>query len=252
MKEGVIMKMRYCFLFIPLLFLSASCESGKKVNTSGTSFLNYLTGIYEGEYSDKTFEVRIEGLDQNAATGERLVSLFVFEKSKSSDIQEFLTRYPDVQSYAEGICKYVKENPNKFSEYDLQTSPSMFYDISADQVWKWDNSLGSLGYFIIPSNASVSSFDINPHYYINLHIDDEYGVTKIHINNKGEAVEIQFFETGFIKKPWNYFVSGPSLEIRKISSETKGVFTQYYNTVNETRELFVKAGEENRSYCDIK
>ena len=46
-------------------------------------------------------------------------------------------------------------------------------------------------------------------------------------------------------------MSGPSLEIRKISSEKKGAFAQYYNTVNETRELFMKAGRESRSYCDV-
>ena len=244
--------MKYYNLFIPLfLFLSISCGGGEKANTSGTNFLNQLTGIYEGVYDDRTFKVRIEELEQNTATGERSASLFVFEKSKSSDIQRFLTRYPDVQTYTEGICEYVEKNPNKFSGYDLQTSPSMFYDISADQVWRWDNSLGALGYFVILSNGMVSSFDIRPHYYIDLHVGDEYGVKTLYINSKGEAVKIQFFETGFIKKPWNYLMSGPSLEIRKVSSEKKGAFAQYYNTVNETRELFMKEGRESRSYCDV-
>ena len=285
MKEGIIMKMRYCFLFIPLLFLSPSCGSGEKadlsdlssksrfvvpekteiseesqssnrtsVNTPETRFLNHLIGIYEGEYKDKMFEVRIEEWKQHAPTGEQLLYVFVFEKSKSSNTQEFLTRHTDVQAYVEDICNYVEENPNKFSEHDLQTSPSMFYDISADQVWRWNNSIGALGYFTVPVNgkASVSSFDIKIRHYINLHTDDEYGLKKIYLNDKGEAVKIQFFETGFIKKPWNYFMHGPSLNISKVSSETKDVLTQYYNTVNETRELFLKAGEENHSYCDIK
>ena len=246
------MRMKYYNLFIlTFLFLSTSCGGGEKVNTSGTNFLNQLTGIYEGVYDDRTFEVRIEELEKDAATGEQLVSLFVFEKSKSSNIQKFLTRYPDVQTYKKGICEYVEKNPNKFSGHDLQTSPSMFYDISVDQIWIWDNSLGALGYFIIPSNALVSSFDIRQQHYIDLYVDDEYGVKTLYINSKGEAVKIQFFETGFIKKPLNYLMSGPSLEIRKISSEKKGAFAQYYNTVNETRELFIKAGRENRSYCDV-
>ena len=244
------MKIQYKFLFIFLFLFSTSCGSGAKVNTSGTDFLNQLLGVYEGVHDGRTFEVRIEELEQDPATDDRLLSLFVFEKNKFSNIQEFLTKYKNVQAYSEAICKYVKENPSAFSEHDLKTSPSMFYDISADQIWRWDQSLGSLGHFFVPRNTVVSSFDISPRHYIDLYENDEYGVIKLHINSSGEAVKIQFFETGFIKKPWNYFMSGPSLEIRKASSKTEDLFAQYYSVVNETRELFEKAGKENRSYCD--
>lgn len=251
MRGGIIMKVRYYFLLYLLLF-SISCGSKERVNISGTGFLNQLIGVYEGTHDSRTFEVRIaEKEEYNAANGGHLLSVFVFEKDNFSDVQKFLTQYSDVQAYSEAICKYVKENPNKFSGYDLRTSPYMFYDLSVDQIWRWDSSLGALGTFIISDNALTSSVDIQPLEYIDLYEDDEYGIKKIHINSEGKAVKVQFFETGFIKKPWNYLMSGPSLEIRKVSSEIENLSGRYYNIRNQTRDLFEKAGKENRSYCDV-
>lgn len=243
------MKIQYKFLLTLFFLFSTSCEGKRDVRVSGPDFFNQLLGVYEGVHNNRGFEVRIDELERDSATGERLLSLFVFEKRNLSSIQAFLTKYQDVQAYSKAICKYVEDNPDKFSNYNLQTAPTMFHDISADEVWSWGKKpLGSLGHFVF-RETPVSSFDIKPMHYIDLYKDDEYGVIKLYVHSSGEAVKIQFFETGFIKKPWNYIISGPSLNISKVSSKTEGLYAQYYSIVNETVALFEKAGRENRSYC---
>ena len=243
------MKTQY-LIFAFLLFFSTSC-GGQGATTSGKA--SDLIGVYEGVFKGTAFEVWIEEVEQNPASNEHFLSLFVFRKDNFSSIQQFLTRYHDVQTYSDSICNYVKENPNQFYGYDLKTSPSLFYDISADQLWIWDNSLGALGHFIVSPGHSGSSLNIRPHYYINLYPNDEYGLQTLYTNSKGEAIKIKFFETGFIKKPWNYVpLFGPSLKIHKTSPTTKDLWAQYNNVTRETRELFTQAGRENRSYCEIK
>ena len=125
----------------------------------------------------------------------------------------------------------------------------MFYDISADQVWKWDN-WGSLGYFTLPSDNKNTSFEINIQHYINFPENDEHALKAIDTNANGTVTEIYFLETGFIKKPWNYVFSGPSIKVTKSSTETKNILKQYLNLLKETQELFLSAGKQNRSHCD--
>ena len=91
--------------------------------------------------------------------------------------------------FSDSLCNYIKNNSAQFSGHNLQTSPSMLYDISVDQIWRWDNSLGALGHFFVSANSIVSPFHIMPFYYIDLYPNDEYGLTKLHINSNGEAVK---------------------------------------------------------------
>lgn len=237
-------------LFGFLLFFTASCGSGGKVNVSTESFFNNLTGVYEVSYDSVNFEIWVEETDKNPGRNEHLISVFIFEKNKTSDVQQFLAKYQDVQSYSDDICKYVKENPDKFADYDLKTSPSLYYDISADQIWKWDN-LGGLSYFILSSDKEATSFDVlTVQHYINLPGNDEHAIKGFDTNAEGKITKVHLLETGFIKKPWNYLLSGPSLKVRKISSEPKGLLKKYLNIREESRELFMEEGKQNRSYCD--
>lgn len=236
-------------LFIPILFLMISCGSSDAVNSSTNNFLNNLTGVYEGTYKSTTYEIWIEEIERITASNEYSLSIFIFEKRNSASVEQFLTKYPDTQSYSNAICKYAEENPDKFSEHSLQESPSMYYDISIDQVWKWDN-LGSLGYFTLSTNNKDTSFEIFIHHYIDLLENDEHGLKSIDTNTNGTATEIHFFETGFIKKPWNYVFSGPSIEVTKSSTEPKNILKQYLKVIQETEDLFSSAGKQNRSYCD--
>lgn len=236
-------------LFLSILFLMVSCGSSEEVNVSTNSFLNNLTGVYEGVYKDTTYEIWIEEIERITASNEHALSIFIFEKSKSTTVEQFLAKYPDTQSYSNAICKYVQENPDKLSGHNLQESPSMYYDISADQVWKWNN-LGSLGYFTLSANNKDTSFEINIQHYINFPENDEHALKSVDTNANGTAKEIHFLETGFIKKPWNYVFSGPSIEVTKSSTETKSILKQYLNIIKETQELFSSEGKQNRSYCD--
>ena len=244
-----IMNMRL-FLMGFLLCFTVSCGSAGKVNVSTDSFFSNLTGVYEVNYDSVNFEIWVEEIDKKPEQNEHFISVFIFEKKKASDIQQFLTRYQDAPSYVAGICKYVEENPDKFADYDLKTSPSLYYDISADQIWKWDK-LGGLSYFILSSGKEDTSFDaFTVQHYIDLPKNDEHGVKGFDTNAEGKVTKVHLLETGFIKKPWNYLLSGPSLKVNKISSEPKGVLKQYLNIREESRELFIEAGKNNRSYCD--
>ena len=226
-----------------------SCEDSEEVTVSTNSFLNSLTGVYEGTYKNTTYETWIEEIERITASNEYALSIFTFEKSKLTNVERFLTKYKDTQSYSNAICKYVKENPEEFSRHNLKTSPSMFYNISADQVWKWNN-LGSLGYFTLPSDNKDTSFEINIQHYINFPENDEHALKSIDTKANGTVKEIYFLETGFIKKPWNYVFSGPSIKVTKSSTQPKNILKQYLNIIKETQELFLSAGKQNRSYCD--
>ena len=242
--------MKIHFALLGFLFLFTASCGGVEINTSTESFLSNLTGVYKTSYEDTNYEIWIEEIENAIGRNEYYISVLLFKKDKASDIQSFLTKYPDVKSYSDSICNYVKENPNKFSGYDLKTSPSLYYDISADQVWKWDK-LGAVSFFILPSNNKASSFDaVSVEHYIDLPENDEHALKSFDTNSEGKATKIHLLETGFIKKIWNYILAGPSLKIEKTSSEPKGLLKQYLRTVEETRKAFVEAGENNRSYCD--
>ena len=107
------------FLLASLLFLIISCGSSEEVNVSTNSFLNSLTGVYEGVHKNITYEIWIEEIERITASNEYALSIFIFEKSKFTSVEQFLTKYTDTQSYSNAICKYVKENPGKFSEHNL-------------------------------------------------------------------------------------------------------------------------------------
>ena len=243
--------MKIHFALLGFLFLfTASCGGGE-INTSTESFLSNLTGVYKTSYEDTNYEIWIEEINQYPEHSQHQIAVFIFEKGKASDVQQFLTKYPDVQSYSNSICNYVKENTDQFSNYNLKTSPSMYYDLSADQVWKWGRNLGALSKFFLSSNNKASSFDaVRVPHYIDLPENDEHAIKSFDTNSEGKATKIHLLETGFIKKIWNYVLAGPSLKIEKTSSELKGLLKQYLKTVEETRKVFVEAGENNRSYCD--
>ena len=239
----------YLFLMGAFFLFTTSCGGGE-VNSSTEDFLSNLIGVYKTNYEDTDFEIWIEEIEKDLVQNQHHIAMFIFEKNKTSDIQQFLTKYPDVESYSEAICNYVKENPDKFFDHDLKTSPSMYYDISADQVWKWDN-LGALSYFVLSSNNKASSFDsVSVRHYINLPENDEHALKSFDTDSEGKATKIHLLETGFIKKLWNYILSGPSLKVDKTTSEAKDLLKQYLKTVEETRKAFVEAGENNRSHCD--
>ena len=243
--QTMLFLMGFLFSFI------VSCGGGEKLNTSIDKVLSNLIGVYTTKYKDTDYEVWIEKLDQSPGGSGQFISVFMFEKSKTTKIQSFLAKYQDVESYSADICEYIKENPDKFTEYSFKESPSFYYDISADQVWRWDNNLGALSYFILSSDSKDSSFDtVSTLHPINLPTDDEHVLKSLDTDSQGKATKIHLLETGFIKKIWNYVLSGPSLSLTKESSQAKALLKQYLDLREETNKLFTEAGKENRSYCD--
>ena len=223
------MKIRYLLIFF--LIFSVSCGSdstGSKPNAPTDEepkeelqnpqdeFLNHLKGKYKGTYENTTFEVWIETLEQRVNNTGSLAVL-MFEQDKSSEIQQFLTKYQDVQVYSKDICEYIKQSSKVSSYYGL---------MGARGIW---NNRGGLGItsFTLANLETTSSFDIETEFFIDLP-DDEHGFESLHTDSKGQAIKIQLFETGFFQKLLNYFVDGPNIEIEKISSETTGLLSQYY------------------------
>ena len=107
--------MKIHFALLGFLFLfTASCEGGE-INISTESFLSNLTGVYKTSYKDTNYEIWIEEINKYMEHSQHQIAVFIFEKGKASDVQQFLTKYPDVQSYSNSICNYVKENTDQFS-----------------------------------------------------------------------------------------------------------------------------------------
>ena len=198
-------------------------------------FFSHLEGKYKGTYKNTVLEMWIERTGQ--LTNGYLLSVLLFEQNKISKVQEFLTKYQDIKIYSDDVCKHIKDRKSS----DPETI--------GEDIWD-ENDLGGWGLVLIPADfKKASSFDMKTQYYIQLPVDDDKEFSSLDVDNKGQAIGIELDNTDWGGVILDFF-GGSNMELGKISSSTTGLLNQYYRNVKAVKQAFIKAEQENHSYCD--
>ncbi len=228
-----IMNMKIFFSFLIFLSIFNCAGSNYNPNFSRDQFLERIQGRYEGEIKNTTFEIWIEKAEHPDMKKPRSAPdglfVIVFEKNKRTEIEMLLRKYQDKESLTQDICTY---------------SERLAWGVHG--LWGAKN-MGGLAGMSVPADVKRSpTIPLDTLFYIDFPTNDEHAFTSLEINNEGEVVEITFFETGFIKKPWNYFLSS-SMDVKKVSNDTLNLIIQFYvNSENVNKEI----GENQQDYCN--
>jgi len=224
-------------LFSLLIFSSIFHCAGFTPDFSNNQFSERVQGVYESHYKNTVFEIWIE--KANLPEGESLggeinsigVFVMVFEKRRRTEIEMLLRKYQDVERLAEDTCSYVE-------------SPAW----GTHALWS-AKEMGGLAGMSIPKNLEKNSkIPLNTLFYINFPVQEQYGFVSLKINNTGEAGKITFFETGFLKKPWNYFFNS-SMQLQKMSKGAPHLLSQFYLNSNRVNQEAGKHSDNKASYC---
>lgn len=228
------MNMKIFFSFIIFLSIFNCAGSNFNPNFSNDQFLGKIQGRYEGEIKNTIYEIWIEKADHpdkpsGAPYG---VFIMVFEKSRRTEIEMLLRKYQDKQALSQDICTY---------------SERLAWGTSG----LWGNKkMGGLAGMSVPADLKRSStFSLETLFYIDFPVNDEHAFTSLEVNNAGEAIKISFFETGFFKKPWNYFLSS-SMNVRKTSHDTLNLLSQFYINSDNVNQEIPGNPSESASFCN--
>ena len=226
--------MKRFFSFLIFLSIFNCAGSNFTPNFSDDQFAERIQGQYEGEIKNTVYAIWIEKADRPDKPSRAPDGFFVmvFEKNRRTEIEMLLRKYQDTEMFAEDICSYV-------------TNLSW----GTHGLWRV-KKMGGLARMSIPVDVrGNSTIHLETLFYIDFPVDDEYGFISLEINNEGEAKNITFFETGFIKKPWNYFLSS-SMQLRKVSKSTPNVISQFYVNSEQVNEETAKHQLDQKSYCN--
>ena len=224
------------FLSLFLSVFTISCaDSRYQPNFSNWEFLQRIQGQYIGEYNNTSFEVWIEQLTPGDFTTSYStpdgVFVMVFERYRSIEVEQLLQKYQDSQALLQDVCPYVTDRTG--GVYSL---------------WRAHNLGGLATMFMPPDLSRTSSLPLNTLFYIDFPVNDEHAFVSLQVDNTGQAVEIKFLETGFIKKIWNYFLR-PSMKIQKISNVTPGLLTEFYINSQQVDEELAQYQLNRTSSC---
>ena len=229
-------------MFLFSVFISLSFCKKQGVSLDPNDELIGINGKYQGTYNDSVFEIWIEEASPVLKNSffphfsSESFFILIFHQSKAEEVQQFLLDYQDIQTYSNNVCQNVEKNNHEELYRAL---------VGMNQIWGSHAGLG----LMTADLGSTSTADIKTMFYINLAPNDEHALKALSVN-AGRAGEIYFLETGFIKKLWNYFLSGPSMHLEKISSSTTGLLNTFYENYNKIGEDFDQAHQNNHSYCD--
>ena len=201
-----------------------------------------LEGKYQGKYRGDFIEVWIENISPLYEHREDIAqnkvnefAVLVFEQNTLSQVEEFLKKYQgDYFELFIDTCKYTKRPyPKRMGSYSI-----------------WDK-LGSLAFIAVPDNLKTRKRlkVIRLEYFMYFKQNDEHLLQFVSIDPTGKALSLHFLETGFIKKPWNYFFSGPTIELEKISNNISGLLLDYTKNINIADGSFRKARENDIEAC---
>ena len=222
----------FYFLFL-LALISFACSplSQQQVSSSQIQGQNFL-GQYEGVYRSSVYEIWIE-LDQSDPSH---FFMLIFEQYRKPQVQNVLNQYTNTQDYSRRACSVISRS----SERDRNIYGDKISVVAENELW---NRIGGLSVGEISSNNRLRLSNTQ---YIRFGGNDEHGITDISFNANGELSQIKFLETGFIKKPWNYFRGGPRMNVSKISNATLSVL----NTYNDVTTQFQSEFLSNPNYCN--
>ncbi|MDE0151396.1 MAG: hypothetical protein OXK80_02715 [Bdellovibrionales bacterium] len=233
--------MKTFFSFLVFLSIFNCAGPDFTPNFSNDQFVEQIQGVYESNYKNTVFEIWIEkanlpesDIRHRSGLIQEALFVMVFEKNKRTEIEMLLRKYQDTDMLAQDICSYVEN-----------------LSWGTHGLWRVKN-MGGLAGLSVPADATQSpTIPLETLFYIDFPTNDEHGFTSLEINNSGEAVKISFFETGFIKKPWNYFLTS-SMPIRKQSNNTLNLLSRFYiNSDRANQEIPPSTNQSDRqSYCN--
>ena len=224
------------FLSLSLSFFTISCaDSRYQPNFSNWELLQRIQGQYIGEYNNTSFEIWIEeaeigSIDQSYSNPGSLF-VMMFERYRYVEIEQLLQKYQDSQALLQDVCPYMIDRTG--GVYSL---------------WRAHNIGGLAMMFMTYDLSRTSSLPLDTLFYIDFPVNDEHAFVSLRVDNRGQAIEIKFLETGFFKKIWNYFLR-PSMKIQKVSNVTPNLLTRFYISSQQVDEELARHHQNRTSSC---
>lgn len=206
------------------------------LNFSKDQWTEKFRGTYESNYKNTVFEIWIEEADHadlkkfNVAPNSLFV--FVFEKSRRTEIEMLLRKYHDSQKLGDDVCSHVE---------------NLSWGVHG--LWRAKNMGGLAGVSVPVGTTSNPSRHLETLFYIDFPVDDEYGFVSLEINSEGDVEKLTLFETGFFKKPWNYFLNS-SMKLRKVSQDTPQLLSEFYLNAEQVNQEIGQHQGNKDSYCN--
>lgn len=197
-----------------------------------------LAGRYQGAFKNTAYKVWIEPIAATTQPNQPFALVLIFEQSRSAQIKQQLAQ--PYATYAQAVCDYLQQHPRQSPYPEL---------VGTHGVW---DDAGGLGLLIMPhTRNSANRFELRTRFYIDLPRDDQHGLQYLYTDADGQAVQIRLTETGYVQKPWSYFLPGPSIELEKIASDVAGSLARYYQNIEQLSAHFERARQNNRMACDV-
>jgi len=227
--------MKTFFGFFAFLSLFNCVGYNFNLNFSEDRWVEKFRGTYESNYKNTVFEIWIE--EANHADLQKFLApnslfVFVFEKSRRTEIEVLIRKYHDSQKLEEDVCSYVE-------------------NLSWGVHGLWNaRDIGGLAGMTVPAGATNSpSLHLETLFYMDFPVDDEYGFVSLEINREGDVEKLIFFETGFMKKPWNYFLNS-SMKLQKVSRNTPQILSEFYLNAEQVNRKTGEHQGNKDSYCN--
>ena len=205
--------------------------------------IDLLQGIYRGTHQTDRFEVWIEKVGQSEK-GVPIIAVLLFlqdeKQDKKEDIQQFFTKYQDIDSYYNDMC-------TSFT-YPMLTENNKTDSIAkrgAENIWK---SMGALGKAHLTLENSYTFEDT---YFDIAFQDQQYGLSSLHISpHSGEAQSVTLWSRNIKQQiaDW-WYESSTRIQLKKTSSPKTDFLNKYYQTVEAIEQTFQEERVKYRYYC---
>lgn len=208
------------------------------VSIQKEQFLNHLQGIYRGTYQTDHFEVWIEKIGQSE-DGEPVIAVLLFLQEKKQDIQQFLTKYQDVNSYYEDIC----ESFNR--PLRANTNINLFEISGAKRIW---NSIGVLGKIHMEMESFQKFYFFEKTRFFIKFQDQQYGFKFLSVSDSGKAQSIKLFNERFVQRITTLIPI--KIQLVKTSDSKTGLLNKYYQNIKLVKQRLQEERDKNYThYC---
>jgi len=221
------LKIRFAdFLFVFALISVAGPALSQQSPGEGFS------GQYEGTYRGSTYEIWIEP-DRDDPSH---FFILTFRQDRKAQVQTALNQYRDLQDYSGQACAVI----SRASERDRNVYGENISFVAERELW---DNMGGLSMGFTEADGRLSLITVH---FLFFDGNDEHTIADIRFDDNDELVQVRFFETGYIKKPWNYFRGGPRMNVTKIADVTSFVLNTYIDLTDQFHAEFRK----DAGYCN--
>lgn len=218
--------MKYTFLLAFLLLACTEDALNDEID------ITQLEGEYTTSYNDTSFTIWIEKVYES--NQEQIFYILFFNQNKRTETENILNKYKNTDNYYQAIC-----DSDAASQLPASERPIGIHTI-------WRTVGGGIGSISIPKGSIPISIDMRTEFYIDLAPDDEYAFYRFYVDS---PLQVKFMETGFIKKPWNYFLMGPTLSLDKQSNITSGLLKAFLESRNAAESKMNQQRQQNQATC---